>query len=345
MNMKDKILEKETIKLESLQTCYLYMSSSGSVLDDRVESIRNFLEGKINLDTDFKIFNGTEGIEDEEFNNYISTPSLFSPKKIVVIKFIEKVSAVLQKKIAELISIDNKQASGVIFILTSTKLRFNTKIMDLIKKTSTVKQLKAPDSSDLKNWLVKRSRPDGIAFTDEAVSLLIENINLDLNLLKKEYEKLYDYVSSEDKKVIDEDAVKFLVRRVYSMKVFDLVDCIGKRDKKSSLEALIPLLEENQNMIGLVTLIHRMFKCFLYIKSGDSRSSVTDYIEENMKVPSYYISRMVSKYIKWSSNYRQDEIIKIFGLLNDYDIRFRSNAGRDDNLVKRMLLEIVDISA
>lgn len=344
MNMKDNKSIREPIRLEKLQPCYLYISSSDSVLDDRVEGIRNFLEGKINLDTDFKIFNGAEGIEDEEFENYISTPSLFSPKKIAVIKFIEKVSVSLQKKIVELISINNKQGSGVIFILTSAKQKFNTKLMDLIKKASNIKQLRALEVSDLKNWLVKRSGSDGIVFTDGAASLLIENINLDLNLLKKEYEKLYDYISSETKKVIDEDTVRFLVKRVYSMKVFDLVDCVGKQDKKGSLEALRSLLEENQNMIGLVTLLHRMFKCFLYIKSGNGKSSVTGYIEDNMKVPPYYISKMVSRYIKWSSNYEQAEIIKVFELLNDYDIRLRSGAGQDDHLIKKLILEIVDIS-
>ncbi len=343
--MKGDKLKKENIKLENLDPCYLYISISDSVLDNRVENIRNFLNGKINLDTDFKVFNGAEGIEDEEFNNYISNPSLFSMKKIAVIKFIEKVPASLQKRIAELVSANEKQDSGVVFILTSVKRKFNTKLLQKIKKYSAVRQLKIPEGSDIRNWLIKKSRSDGIVFTDGAVSVLLENVNMDLNLLKKEYEKLYDYINSETKKVIDENTVRFLVRRVYSMKVFDLVDCVGKRDKEGSLEALRSLLEENQNMIGLVTLIHRMFKCFLYIKSGDSSSPVTDYIEDKMKIPPYYISKLVSKYIKWSSNYKQAEIVKAFKLLNDYDIKFRSGIGQDDHLIKKLVLEIVDISA
>lgn len=343
--MKDDKLKKENIKLENLDRCYLYISSSDSILASRVRSIKRFLKGKINLDTDFKVFNGAEGIEDEEFNNYISNPSLFSAKKIAVIEFIEKVPVSLQKRIAELVSAKEKQDSGVVFILTSLKRKFNTKLLQLIKKTSNVRQLKLPEGSDIKNWLMKKSSSDGIAFTDGAVSVLLENINMDLNLLKKEYEKLYDYINSETKKVIDENAVRFLVKRVYSVKVFDLIDCVGKRDREGSLKAIRSLSEENQNMIGLVTLIHRMFKCFLYIKSGDSRSSVTDYIEDKMKIPPYYISKLVSKYIKWSSNYKQAEIVKTFKLLNDYDIKFRSDTGKDDHLIKKLVLEIVDMGA
>jgi DNA polymerase-3 subunit delta len=332
------------MKLESLEPCYLYISSSDSMLDERIDNIEGFLKGKINIDTDFKVFNGAEEIDEEEFNNYISTPSLFSSKKIAVIKYINKVSTSLRKKIMESISINNKKNYDIVFILTSLKQKLNQGLIDLIKKTGTVKQLRAPGGVELKSWLDKKSRSDGIAFTGPAASLLIENVNLDLNLLKKEYEKLFNYMASETKKVIDEDTVRFLVSRVYSMKIFDLVDCLGRRDKRGSLEALKTLLDENQSMIGLVTLVYRMFKCFLYIKSASGRQTITDYIKSSMKVPPYFVGKLVSKYIKWSSNFTESEIIKVFRLLNEYDISFRSNSGQDDNLVKRLVLEIVEIS-
>lgn len=344
INVKDDRLKKESIRLESLEPCYLYISSSDSMLDERVDSIEEFLKGKINVDTDFKVFDGSEEIDEEGFNNYINTPSLFSSKKIAVVKYIEKASMSLCKKIMELISINNKKSPDIVFILTSLKHKLNPELVDLIKKTGTIKQLRVPGGSELKSWLDEKSRSDGITFTDPAASLLIENVNVDLSLLKKEYEKLYNYIASETKKVIDEDTVRFLVSRVYSMKIFDLVDCLGRRDKKGSLEALKPLLDERQSMIGLVTLVHRMFKCFLYIKCGNGRQSVTDYIKSSMKVPPYFIGKLVSKYIKWSSNYTEAEIIKVFKLLNNYDTCFRSDSGQDDNLVKRMILKIVDIS-
>jgi DNA polymerase-3 subunit delta len=344
VNMKNDRSKKESMKLESLEPCYLYISSSDSMLDERIDNIEGFLKGKINIDTDFKVFNGAEEIDEEEFNNYISTPSLFSSKKIAVIKYINKVSTSLRKKIMESISINNKKNYDIVFILTSLKQKLNQGLIDLIKKTGTVKQLRAPGGVELKSWLDKKSRSDGIAFTGPAASLLIENVNLDLNLLKKEYEKLFNYMASETKKVIDEDTVRFLVSRVYSMKIFDLVDCLGRRDKRGSLEALKTLLDENQSMIGLVTLVYRMFKCFLYIKSASGRQTITDYIKSSMKVPPYFVGKLVSKYIKWSSNFTESEIIKVFRLLNEYDISFRSNSGQDDNLVKRLVLEIVEIS-
>jgi DNA polymerase III delta subunit len=344
VNKKEDRSKKDSMSLDSLEPCYLYISSSDGVLDERINSIEEFLKGKINIDTDFKVFDGAEEIDEEEFNNYISTPSLFSFKKIAVIKYIDKVPASLRKKIMDFVSINNEKSRDIVFILTSLKKKLNQGLVDLIKKTGTIKQLRAPGGVELKSWLDEKSRSDGIAFTGPAASLLIENVNLDLSLLKKEYEKLYNYIASETKKVIDEDTVRYLVSRVYSMKIFDLVDCLGRRDKKGSLKALKTLLDENQSMIGLVTLVYRMFKCFLYIKSASGRQSITDYIRSSMKIPPYFVGKLVSKYIKWSNNFTESEIIKVFKLLNDYDISFRSNSGQDYNLVKRLVLEIVDIS-
>jgi DNA polymerase III delta subunit len=343
--MKTDNSKKELLKLEELSSCYLYISTSDSVLEDKIESVKNFLKGKINFDTDFKVFDGAEEIDEEEFNTYINTPSLFSTKKIVVIKYVEKVPVSLQKEVINSISSKGNGGANIIFIITALKQKFNPKLLDAVREAGKVVQLKSPLSGDLKKWLEERSGSDGIKFTEEAESLLIENVNLDLNLLKREYEKLYDYISSEEKKVIGENVVRFLVSRIYSLKIFDLVDYIGKRDKDGSLEALRSVLQEDKNLIGLITLVYRMFKCFLYIRSGNSKSSVTDYIESNIKVPPYFVGKLVSKYIKLSSNYTESEILKIFEILNKYDISFRTNSGEDKKLVKKLISEIIDVEA
>ena len=342
--MKTDNSKKESLKLEKLSSCYLYISTSDSVLEDKIESVKNFIKGKINFDTDFKAFSGMEEIDEEEFTNYINTPSLFSAKKIVVIKYIEKVPADLQKKVIDLISEAPGNNENIVFIITALKQKLNPALLDSVRKTGKVVQLKVPLSGSLKKWLEEKSQSDGIKFTEKAASLLIENVNLDFNLLKREYDKLYDYISSEEKKVIDENAVRFLVNRIYSLKIFDLVDYIGKRDKDGSMKALRSVLDEGQNLIGLVTLIHRMFKCFLYIKSGNSKSLVTDYIENSMKVPPYFIGKLVSKYIKLSDNYKETEILKVFEILNKYDISFRTNGTLDKQLAKKLISEIIDIN-
>ncbi len=336
--------KKESPGLDKLLPCYLYISPSSSLLEDTIGSIKKYLKGKINFDTDFKNFNGTEEIDEEEFFNYINTPSLFSPKKVVAIKNIDNTSLALQQKLADSILKSSSSQGNMVFIITALKKKLSPALMDAARKEGKITQLKTPVIGSLKKWLEEKSESDGIKFTGEARDLLIENVNLDLNLLKKEYEKLYDYISSEKEKIIGEDAVSSLVNRVYSLKVFDLVDYVGQRDRCNSLKALKAILEEGQNWIGVVTLLYRMFRCFIYIKSGNSHSSVTDYIEKNLKVPPYFVGKLVNKYIRYSDNYTEAEILKVFDILNRYDISFRTGMIESKNLVKKLIPEIIDVS-
>lgn len=335
--------EKQILKLEELLQCYLYISSDDSLLEDTIDNIKSVLKDKINFDTDLKVFNGIEEINEEEFSGYVSTPSLFSSKKIAIVKHIEKMPVSLQNKVADLVSNGGSGSINIIFIATSLKQKFNPFLFDAIKKNGKVVILKQASIRSLRRWLDEKSNSDGIEFTEEAASMLIENVNLNLGLLKKEYEKLFNFISSEDKKIIDVDAVRFLVNRVYSLKIFDLIDYIGRRDKDRSLIALKSMLDDERNLSGLITLLHRMFKCFLYIKSEGGESKATNYIENNTKGSPNFIGSLVNRYIKFSDNFTQSEILKIFEILNKYNIAFRTGFAEEKNLAVKLISEITDV--
>ncbi len=331
-------MPEEKNKIDKLKKAYLYISRNLSVLEEKVGEIKGFIEDKINIETDYKVFRPDSESTDGELENYISTPSLFSSRKIAVIRNIEKFKAKFQKTVAKAID-----GEDIVFILTASSEKINKALLDALKQEGSIKRLRPPSGKDMLKWLENKASSDGIVFTDGAKSLLIENVNLDLNLLKNEYLKLYDYISSEDKKIIEEEAVRHLVPRVYSMKIFDLVDYLGGRDKNGSLVALEEILSEDSNLLGLITLIHRMFKSMLYIKTGNGTTGVTAFLEKNINMPPYFIGKLVNKYIKFSQNYSNEEIVKIFDLLNDYDIKFRIDPSGNKNLAKRMIAQITDV--
>lgn len=333
-------MPEEKNKIDKLKKAYLYISRNPSVLEEKVREIKSFIEDKINTETDYKVFRPDSENTDGELENYISTPSLFSSRKIAVIRNIEKFNAKFQKTIAKTIN-----GQDIVFILTASSEKINKALLDALKQEGSIKKLRPPAGKDMLKWLENKASVDGIVFTDEAKSLLIENVNLDQNLLKNEYSKLYDYISSEDKKIIEGKAVRYLVPRVYSMKIFDLVDYLGGRDKNGSIAALEEILSEDSNLLGLITLIHRMFKSMLYIKTGDGTTGVTAFLEKNINMPPYFIGKLVNKYIKFSRNYSNEEIVKIFDLLNDYDIKFRIDPSENKNLAKRMIAQITDIKS
>ncbi len=323
-----------------IKKAYLYISRNQNALKEKLEEIKKYVISDKDTSTDLKGFDADYISSLEDFEGYISSPSLFSERKIAVLENIERSPTSFQKRVAEKISEDGR--TDIVFIFTSLNGRLSKALMDKIKGVGIIRKIKPPVVGDLLKWLEKNAGDDEIRFTDDAKFLLVNNVNLDMQLLKNEYRKLSDYISSEDEKTIDKDTVKFLVSRVYSLKIFDLVDFMGERDKNKSIEALKNILNEDKNLLGLITLIHRMFKSILYIKNDEGNSSVTDYLSRNINMPPYFIGKMVNKYIRFSRNYSEVETIKIISILNDYDINLRKSVVENSNIIKTMIARIID---
>jgi DNA polymerase III delta subunit len=354
-------------RLEDLRPCYLYMSRSISILEETVEIFKKFLRGKISFEVDLKIFYSGVYLDEYEFVNFVKTPSFFSEKRVAVVKNVEKASAEFIKMLAGICSTASPGDFSTVIIctyITGDKKAKNIKsLIEVVSEKGIVENLYLPTAEKLKKWLDEKSELDGIRFTQKAALRLIENVNFDMNLLQAEYEKLQTYIISEKDKTINEVAVDKLVPRVYDMKIFDVVDHIGNRDKTQALKALKPLMLEKQNMIGIITLLHRMFKAFLYIKN-DSRKKQESYYsrgefktagKHNANSFKVYIEknighaknkdRIAANYLRFSRKYNSLEIIRIFDILNKYDISLRATEIEEPVLVTRLIVEITDIKA
>ena len=203
-----------------------------------------------------------------------------------------------------------------------------------MKKSGDIKKIYAPQTGNLRKWLEERCELDDVKFTSKAALRLIENVNFDSGLLKTEYEKLHTFIISEKDKTINEKMVDRLVSRVYDMKIFDAVDHIGNRDKGGALKALKVVSDEKQNMLGLITLLHRMFKAFLYLKSDTEKTGKSEKktarltrvftrrhaqaqaaLKISRKKPrplTLRIKDREEKYLRFCRKYEKEEIIQVF---------------------------------
>lgn len=333
---------KSMAEQKILKKAYLYISRDERALSGKVEDIKKYISRK-EAETDIKSFDTSSRESLEDFDDFVASPSLFSPRKVALLEHIEKAPAAFQKKAAKALAGDS--GVDIVLIFTSSKEKIDKSLLDAVNEVGLVKKIRPPSAGDLFKWLDRKAASDGISFTEDARSLLAEYVNMDMGLMKSQYGKLSCYINSEKDKTIDADAVRALVSRVYSMKIFDLVDFLGQRDKSRSLEALEDILIEDKKLMGLITLIHRMFKSMLYIKTDESRGSVTSYLAENTNIPPYLVSKMVNKYIKFSRNYSVQEIAGIIDMLNDYDMEFRSGITDNSKLAKVMIARIAGMKA
>ncbi|MGM0366963.1 MAG: DNA polymerase III subunit delta [Actinomycetota bacterium] len=323
---------------QNKKLCQLFISRSSAILDEKVDAAKKKLKGKINMDTDFKVFDNPEDLDETELVNYLAIPPFFSEKKVAVMKNIENFPAGIVNILADRIDgLDN--SSFVFYLFTANKKRLNKKFLDAVKARGIVRELREPKTGSLRKWLKERQQLDGIHITEKAGELLLENINYDLSCLKNEYEKLFLYAQSQKDKKVTVEAVSHLVSRVYNLRIFDLVDCIGEKDKDGALKALKSMLVEGQNLMGMITLAYRMFKAILYINYGENRKAY-DYISSNIRAPDYFIKKILDKYKRYSANYTEAEISRAFGLLNETDISLRESLVSEKNIISKLISEI-----
>jgi DNA polymerase III delta subunit len=360
--------------LSDFKPFYLYISKSPSILGEKLAEFRKFLKDKIDFDSDFKIFYADEVEQTGEFITFYNTPSFFSEKKIAIIRNLESAHNSFIKMLTDQVTGFNKDSFGAILIILTTlqKNKIDKKLLAEIERSGDIKEVYSPQTGNLKKWLEEKCELDNIKFTSKAAIKLIENVNFDSGLLKTEYEKLHTFIISEKDKTINEKIVDKLVNRVYDMKIFDAVDYIGNKDKGGALKTLKIVSGEKQSMMGLITLLHRMFKAFLYLKSDTenpgqaeqksqahsssyqgsihSSGSFKKYLERNLGHSPYALKKVEEKYVRHCRKYEKEEIIQIFGMLNKYDMLLRSEKllqekeDQDFMFFAKMAIEIVDVS-
>ena len=148
-------------KIDELKKAYLYISRNESVLEEKIGEVRAFIEDKINTETDYRVFRPDSENTDEDLDSYISTPSLFSSRKIAVIRNIERFKANFQKTIAKIISGtgDTGSTPDTIFIITASNEKVNKALLESLEQSGSIKRLRVPTGGDLLHWLEKKAFP------------------------------------------------------------------------------------------------------------------------------------------------------------------------------------------
>jgi DNA polymerase-3 subunit delta len=125
------------------------------------------------------------------------------------------------------------------------------------------KLFKLPRQEDLPRWILKRTQAKGAAISSEAAATLAELVGDDLRLLDLEIDKLAIYA---DGRQITSREVGLLVSRAREMSIFDLVDCVGRRQADRALRLLHQLQDDGAESFYLLAMLARQVRILIQVK-------------------------------------------------------------------------------
>jgi len=251
---------------------------------------------------------------------------MFHEKKLIVVKGYDSMG---KDDLALLSRYATAPASFSVLVLLSggpqkTKSKLPKKI----------KLINLDSSSVIEREIKRLAKKLGMDLAPDAVSFIKTMLGEDMNLIKNELEKISLY--KNEKKSIGEEDLKGFMEKQSTESIFSLTTAFSNNNLRESLRILKELDKNRESPLSILYMIawrfRQLFKVSQFLKEGKSDEGIAKAIK---------ISRGAVYYLKKSAhNFRENDLSRIMGLIEETDYRIKNNSGNNYILLEKLLLEI-----
>lgn len=188
--------------------------------------------------------------------------SLFSSKKIIIVKnIIELYSTKMEKKMELLLEDLEKDTTNVI-ILTNDTLDERKKLTKRLKKSFETFTYSKLEEKDIIVFVNNKIKTLNYTMNNQVIMYFLNKTGDDLYIIENELNKLCLY----DKAEITKDMIDEVVSTYKSVDVFDLVTAIVSGDKIKAINLINELFDSNVEVLGIISLIANQIRLMYQVK-------------------------------------------------------------------------------
>lgn len=258
--------------VNSKHNVFLFIGGDTYLKEKALKDLRASLLGKSSNQSDFKTFYGGE-LNPQAVFDQLTTISLLSDNRLIVIKDIEEVSDDFTSSLIEYIRKPSKSAYLVMDAQDDSVLR---EYAEVAEKMS-VRKFDIPRGGSLVSWIKNFVASNGKTIEDEAALILRELEGNELSYLARELEKVITFVG--DKKEIRSSDVEEVVGKSLIMSAFDITGAIGRKNIEGALKISSSLLANGKKEYEIVGLLcwhlKRILKAKILKVRGESDYTVS----------------------------------------------------------------------
>lgn len=176
-----------------------------------------------------------------------------------------------------------------------------------------------PYDREIPQWVQYICKKYALSIDNDAIHLLMQIVGPNLLEIKNEILKLGHYVGPNQS--ISASDVMNVASRIKLQNVFDLTDAIGKSDQARALMCLADLLENGQNEVSILAMVHRHIRLLRQTKMGEQQGIAGRELSSFAGVPYFYLKEYKSQSRLWSER----KIEKTYKVLCDTDRALKSS--------------------
>lgn len=267
--------------------------------------------GNMNVTT----FNGKDAKANDIFQACSSMPFL-SDKRLTVVKdFLAEGEDEERAAMADLIEQIPEFCTLVFSESTAPDRR--TSLYKKLKKIGKLMEFPTMMGSKLLGWIQKIVEEKGGTIEKDALIFLSELVTADLYRTENEIAKLVGYANDRP---INRDDILLLMDTQLTTNIFKLTDGIGQKNRKVALETLHNLIDNGEELHGILYMIMRQFRIITMIKDLSQQGVSRDQIAVKLKAHPFVVSNTLSQV----RNFSMEQLKRAYELLIQIDTKLKS---------------------
>jgi len=223
--------------------------------------------------------------------NILSSGSLFENKRTIVLRDVFSDLGFREEFLKK--ARDLKDTNDLVIFFETRRVLAKEGIVAFFEKNNKVFELKFLKPSEINAWVKKQATELGCSIDDQALTALIKAVGNDLWRMSAEIQKLVAY-KFKDKKIKKQD-VELLVIADVDAHIFQTIEAIAKKDKKTALQLLYNHLEKGDSPFYLLTMITYQFRNLIIVKGVEDISVLKGKMHPFVLSKSRQLSRKFTK--------------------------------------------------
>ena len=308
---------------------YLFIGKEDFLVDECVRQIIELLVPAEMRGFNLDVMYGSNS-DAKDVVAHASSYPMMGDRRVVIVKEFEKL--VIGETAKEIVANYLQHLlESTCLVLISGDPDFRKRPFTELKKFAKIISCDQFYDNQVPAWIAARVRLKQKDASPEACRMLQAYVGNSLRSLDNEIDKLLIYIG-ERKEITGED-IAAVVGASKGFTVFDLQNCIGKKDMKESLTVLARMLEAGESPQLIIVMLTRFFTTLLRISELKQRRIPDSQFAAELRISPYFLKQ----YLEFYSNFSPSHVENGFRALLSADAELKSTTS-DPRIVMDLLV-------